>query len=103
MPDSNPEVITMKEFGEILGTRGIGERVRERIVSLLQSLDARIILDFEGVQVMTQSFGDELFRKLVAQVSQEEVARLGIANVSEDVRAVIRYSLAKTEPAVPKS
>jgi len=102
MPDNNVTVIRMKEFGEILGTRGLGERVRDQIVSSLHSSDARIVLDFEGVQVMTQSFGDELFRKLAAQINQEDVARVRARGMSEDVLAVLRYSVSKKEPVTPK-
>ena len=94
-------VIKMKDFGERLGTRGLGERVREKIVVELRSSDTgKIVLDFDGVQVMTQSFGDELFRKLLTEVGQAEASRVGFAKVSDDVRAVLRYSLTtKGEPA----
>jgi hypothetical protein len=96
-------VIKMKDFGETLGTRGLGERVREKVIAELRSdANAKIVLDFDGVQVMTQSFGDELFRKLLTEVGQGQASRVGFARVSDDVRAVLRYSLTtKSEPANP--
>jgi len=102
---SGSEVITLKlkEYGEILGTRGLGEQIREKLLaSLRSSTDVRVVLDFEGVGVMTQSFGDELFRKLVGHITPAEVGRLEFRGVSKDVLAVLRYSTSKKEPVEPK-
>jgi hypothetical protein len=98
---STTSVINMKDFGETLGTRGLGERVREKILAELRSDEnVRIVLDFGGVQVMTQSFGDELFRKLLVEVGREQASRIGFGRVTDDVRAVLRYSLTtRSEPA----
>jgi hypothetical protein len=94
--------IKMKGFGSTLGTRGLGARVREHILSSLRSSTAHIVLDFDGVSVMTQSFGDELFRKLVETGPQDEVSRVKVGRMSDDVRAVFRYSLSRGEQPTPK-
>ncbi len=91
--------LPMKDYGEILGTRGLGERVRARIIELLRSSADRIVLDFQGVRVMTQSFGDEVFRKLSAEVKQDELSRISVHNLSDDVRAVLKYSASRVQPA----
>jgi hypothetical protein len=95
------DIIKMKDFGETLGTRGLGERVREKVLAELRSDEnMRVVLDFGGVQVMTQSFGDELFRKLLVDVGPEQASRIGFSQVTDDVRAVLRYSLTtRGEPA----
>jgi hypothetical protein len=95
--------IRMKDFGSTLGTRVLGARVREHILSALRSSSAQIVLDFDGVSVMTQSFGDELFRKLVETGTPDEVSRVKVGRMSDDVRAVFRYSLSRGEPTPQKS
>ena len=93
-------IVLMKGFGEDLGTRALGGQVRKHIVDVLRSSPAMVLLDFAGVRVMTQSFGDEAFRKLVSEVGQAELsARLRVRNLSSDVLAVLRYATSsKAEP-----
>ena len=99
---SSVTTIRMKDFGSTLGTRILGTRVRERILTALRSSSAHLVLDFDGVSVMTQSFGDELFRKLAETATPDEVSRVKVARMSDDVRAVFRYSLSKGESVTPK-
>jgi hypothetical protein len=92
-------VLEMKEHGENLGTRALGQLVRNQITERLHSSSDRIVLDFAGVRVITQSFADEVFRKLLEELPKETVTRLAIRNASEDVRAVLRYASApKPDP-----
>lgn len=93
--------LRMKDHGEVLGTRALGERVRALIVEALRSAPGQVVLDFEGVRVMTQSFGDEVFRKLLGEVQRKEAARIVVRKISDDVRSVLRYSTSKAEPAAP--
>ncbi len=52
------------EYGEHLGTRQLGERVREQLWPLIQS-DEKVCLDFEGVDIVSNSFADECIAKLL--------------------------------------
>jgi hypothetical protein len=52
------------EFGENLGTRPLGKRVREQLLPLLEK-DERVVLDFTGVNVVSNSFADECIAKLL--------------------------------------
>lgn len=90
-------ILQMKEYGQFLGSRVLGERVRARILDLLHSSSDRVVLDFTGVQGMTQSFADEVFRKLLEEVSEQDVARVAVGHLSDDVRAVLRYATSKGE------
>ncbi len=56
------------EFGENLGTRPLGKRVREQLLPLLKK-DERVVLDFTGVNVVSNSFADECIAKLLLSMS----------------------------------
>lgn len=53
-----------REYGENLGTRPLGKRVREQLMPLLEQ-NERVVLDFTGVNVVSNSFADECIAKLL--------------------------------------
>lgn len=53
-----------REIGEALGTRQLGAQVREMLLPLIESND-KVVLDFEGVSVVSNSFADECLAKLL--------------------------------------
>lgn len=59
---------SFKEYGENLGTRPLGKRVREQLLPLLEK-DERVVLDFTGVNVVSNSFADECIAKLLLSMS----------------------------------
>ena len=60
------------EFGENLGTRPLGKRVREQLLPLLEK-DERVVLDFTGVNVVSNSFADECIAKLLLTIPLSEL------------------------------
>ena len=60
------------EFGEHLGTRPLGKRVREQLLPLLEK-DERVVLDFTGVNVVSNSFADECIAKLLLTMPLSEL------------------------------
>ena len=60
-----------KEFGENLGTRPLGKRVREQLLPLIEQNDC-VVLDFTGVDVVSNSFADECIAKLLLVMSLSE-------------------------------
>lgn len=61
-----------REYGENLGTRPLGRKVRERLLPLLEQ-DERVVLDFTGVDVVSNSFADECIAKLLLSMSLAEL------------------------------
>ena len=61
-----------RDFGEYLGTRQLGEKVRKQLWPLLQG-DKKVCLDFEGVDVVSNSFADECIAKLLLSMSLDEL------------------------------
>jgi len=59
------------EFGENFGTREMGARIREQLRPLINGED-RVVLDFTGVNVVTNSFADECIAKLLLEMSLDE-------------------------------
>ena len=63
-----------KEISDALGTRQLGGRVREMLLPLIESND-KVVLDFEGVSVVSNSFADECLAKLLLVIPFEELKR----------------------------
>lgn len=61
-----------REFGENLGTRPLGKRVREQLLPLIEQNDC-VVLDFTGVDVVSNSFADECIAKLLLVMSLSEL------------------------------
>ena len=52
------------QYGENLGTRPLGQRVRESLLPMIEQNDL-VVLDFTGVNVVSNSFADECIAKLL--------------------------------------
>ena len=55
------------QYGENLGTRPLGQRVRESLLPMIEQNDL-VVLDFTGVNVVSNSFADECIAKLLLQM-----------------------------------
>lgn len=61
-----------RNFGEYLGTRQLGQQAREKLIPLLEG-DERVVLDFTGVDVVSNSFADECIAKLLLTMPLAEL------------------------------
>lgn len=61
-----------REYGENLATRPLGKRVRESLQPLIEQNDC-VVLDFTGVNVVSNSFADECIAKLLLVMSLAEL------------------------------
>lgn len=68
------DMVTFKfnQFGEYLGTRMLGVSVREQLLPLINSGE-KVVLDFEGVDVVSNSFADECLAKLLLTMSLDDL------------------------------
>lgn len=67
--------MTTFEFATInenLGTRQLGEKVRLQLFGLIKAND-KVILDFSGVNVVSNSFADECLAKLLFTMPLDEL------------------------------
>ena len=60
------------QYGENLGTRPLGQRVREILLPLIEQNEC-VVLDFTGVNVVSNSFADECIAKLLLNMSLSEL------------------------------
>ncbi len=60
------------QYGENLGTRTLGQRVRESLLPLIEQNDC-VVLDFTGVNVVSNSFADECIAKLLLSMTLAEL------------------------------
>lgn len=69
-------MITFKfvTIGENLGTRLLGEKARNMLLPLIQG-DEQVVLDFEGVDVVSNSFADECLAKLLLVMPLDELKK----------------------------
>ena len=65
---------SFREYGENLGTRPLGQRVRERLLPLIVQNEC-VVLDFTGVNVVSNSFADECIAKLLMEMPLAELKK----------------------------
>lgn len=63
---------SFRNYGENLGTRPLGQIVREQLMPLLEKNEL-VVLDFTGVNVVSNSFADECIAKLLLSMSLAEL------------------------------
>ncbi len=79
-------VFKFREIGDNLGTRLLGEKVRQQLLPIIQNND-KVVLDFEGVNVVSNSFADECLAKLLLIMSFEELkSRTTFVSVNDFAR-----------------
>lgn len=61
-----------REYGENLGTRPLGKLVREHLLPVIEQNEC-VVLDFSGVNVVSNSFADECIAKLLLTMSLSEL------------------------------
>jgi hypothetical protein len=86
------------EFGDILynlkekaqgtGTRQSGERIRTEIGNIIRDTQKIIIIDFQGIAVISSSFADELIGKMVVEY--------GFFNFNNIIRMINMNDLCQT-------
>ena len=65
---------TFIDFGQNLGTRLLGKRVREQLRPLIEQNEC-VVLDFTGVDVVSNSFADECVAKLLLEMPLSELKK----------------------------
>jgi hypothetical protein len=84
------------KFGDIsssLGTRNLGAKIRETIIQEIKSND-KVYLDFNDVNVVTNSFANECFGKLKKTISNDVFkSKISFLNTNDFVQHVIISAL----------
>ena len=62
------------DYGTDFGTRDMGQKLRQKLLELINAGEI-VILDFTGVNVVSNSFADECIAKLLLEMSLDELKR----------------------------
>ena len=90
--------IKMRDFGRSLVTRSAGRLAYDAISPAVASATERVVLDFEGVDVITNSFADEVFGHLVLDMGMDELrARTTFRGVQPFFAQVVRTAMDSRE------
>lgn len=86
-----------RKLGDIFSTRERGAKVRAEIVESLRGIDQDepLLFDFEGVQLISFSFADEVVGRLVQDRAAGEIGERAIVvlNASDEIVHPIRSSM----------
>ena len=61
-------------YGTDFGTRDMGQKLREKLLPLINGHE-KVVLDFTGVNVVSNSFADECIAKLLLEMPLAELKR----------------------------
>lgn len=65
-------VFKFSKYGDSMGTRLLGAQIRADLRPLLDGKE-RVVLDFSGIDTVTNSFADECIAKLLLEMSLDEL------------------------------
>ena len=65
-------VFKFSAYGDSMGTRLLGAQIRANLRPLLDG-DEKVVLDFSGVDTVTNSFADECIAKLLLEMSLDQL------------------------------
>lgn len=85
--------IQFSEIGTSLGSRDLGAKIRVSIQQEIEKND-KVFLDFQGVDVVTNSFANECFGKLRETISTEIFRnKVAFINTTDFIQRVIISAL----------
>lgn len=85
--------IQFSKIGTSLGTRDLGAKIRLSIQEEIEKND-KVFLDFQGVNVITNSFANECFGKLRQAISTETFkGKIAFINTNDFIQRVIISAL----------
>ncbi len=65
-------VFKFSKYGDSMGTRLLGAQIRADLRPLLDGKE-KVVLDFSGIDTVTNSFADECLAKLLLEMSLDEL------------------------------
>ena len=65
-------VFKFSDYGDSMGTRILGAQIRADLRPLLDG-EEKVVLDFTGIDTVTNSFADECIAKLLLEMTLDEL------------------------------
>ena len=90
-------------YGDSMGTRLLGARIRADLRPLLDG-EERVVLDFSGIDIVTNSFADECIAKLLLEIPLEELkAKTTFKGVTPLAERSILWALKRRQMQILKN
>lgn len=99
----NMNTFSFNRFGNELGTRMLGMQVREELLPLINSVSDgdKLVLDFDKVAIVANSFADECLAKLLLVMPLEELKkRTTFRNTNDFVRRTIAVAFKRRQSSI---
>lgn len=99
------QVFRLKDANGGFLTRDHGGRVREELVAIFKALpiEDRLVIDFEGIDIMSPSFADECVGKLAENLGVQTFrTRVTLRGANETNRILINGILNRRLSPVPR-
>lgn len=94
---------SFSQYGSELGTRMLGVQVREELLPMINSVAEgdKLILDFENVMVVANSFADECLAKILLVMPLDELKkRTTFRNTNDFVRRTIAVAFKRRQSSI---
>jgi len=86
---TNIKIIKFGDISSSLGTRNLAAKLRDDIILEIDESD-KIVFDFEGVDVVSNSFANEYFGKMINIITAEKFKeKFAFVNVNDFIQRVI--------------
>lgn len=80
--------IKFSKFGSSLGTRDLGSKIRKEVEESINN--ENIIFDLEGMEIISNSFADECFAKLLLKFDFDTIkSKTSFINGNNDITKII--------------
>ena len=87
------EEMKLAGFGTFLGTRELGKMVKTQIETKITTGNP-VIIDFEKIQGITNSFADECFGKLLVDIGAQKFSNtIKFSHLDPDEKSIINFVL----------
>ena len=97
---TTPEIKVFKEAGAFAENKDIAKRLREEIVIPALREGRQVVIDFEGVSGVTQSFIHALVSESIRQFRGFALENLVFKNCNAELNAVIRIVFAYMQESI---
>lgn len=85
--------IELKKYGKTLGLRKLGNELKALIINNINNND-KVAIDFQGIELLSNSFTDELIAKLYAEIGKDKFKEfIALKNTSPDTKKMIMYGI----------
>lgn len=89
-------IYKIAEVGSGTGTRESGIKIKNELINIYQSEKKRIVIDFEGVGIVSSSFADELISKLIDEMGFYQYQSIfHLVNMNSNIQTIFESSLKK--------